>query len=132
MPLLQWKEDYTTGIMAADYEHRTLIQDINLFYDGWSRRGRTGTEELFEDVFKCFGRHFVIEEGLMAECGYAGTAAHKADHELLLEQLGDIRRGAVERQTDFVGPLAELLEGWLASHIQGHDAEMYQTLGLAH
>jgi hemerythrin len=68
-----------------------------------------------------------------ARFGYeAGTAAHTADHELLLRQLADIRQGAVERQTDFVGPLADLLDRWLASHIRGHDCEMFRTLGLAH
>ncbi|MGC2778722.1 MAG: bacteriohemerythrin [Bradyrhizobium sp.] len=132
MPLLQWTEDYVTGIMAADYEHRTLIRDINQFHDEWSRRSGAGTDEFFADVLKRLGRHFVIEEGVMAESAYAGIDAHRADHELLLRQLRDIRREAVERHRDFAGPLAELLERWLASHIQGHDAEMYRTLGLGH
>jgi hemerythrin len=130
MPLLQWKDSYSVGIEAVDYEHRELIDLINKLYDELMARGEPLTAEgFFGDLIKAISAHFALEERFMRERGYDQLQQHKADHEQLLDDINnitdDFERGAATNR----GDLTARLDSWFSRHFETHDARLHKALG---
>jgi hemerythrin len=90
------------------------------------RRGATGPETLLERlaILAVHTReHFLREEQVMRESGYAGYAAHKAEHDRLLAEM-DAEARAFRERTD-VARLARYLLGdvrsWYLLHTRTMD-----------
>ena len=65
----------------------------------------------------------------MRDHRYDQYEPHKADHELLLDQLRDIM-DAVELDRDIDNEeLGSVLEQWFGNHFQTHDARLHGRLG---
>ncbi len=47
MALLQWKDQYSVGIDAVDYEHRELIALINRLHDELMTKGKESSISTF-------------------------------------------------------------------------------------
>ena len=129
MSLLQWDDEFETGIAAADHEHGKLVDLVNSVYDRWKRDADRGRERFFDDLFNIFVSHFDFENRLMDGTGYADRDAHARDHERVLRQLRAIVARADEPGYDLKAALASCLQHWLATHIRHHDAPMYKALG---
>jgi hemerythrin-like metal-binding protein len=71
-------------------------------------------------------RHFEAEEERMAEAGYYGVAAHRAEHRLLLEQLDALRAGGSIADPAAAGTL---LSAMLLRHIREVDRLFARFLG---
>jgi hemerythrin len=129
MALLQWKDRYSVGIAAVDYEHKELIDLINRLYDEWVQGGSGGSVEgFFGDLYRGISAHFALEERFMRERQYDQLAAHKRDHERLLDEIRDIMDDFVdEKQT--TSSLAGRLEAWFSRHFETHDARLHKALG---
>jgi hemerythrin-like metal-binding protein len=127
--LLQWKDQYSVGIDAVDYEHKELIALINELYDEWIVKGsKQETESFFGDLFRGISAHFALEERFMREKEYDQVGTHKADHERLLDEIRDIMDDFSEGGAD-AGRLAARLEAWFARHFETHDARLHRALG---
>ncbi len=128
MALLQWKDQYAIGIDAVDHEHRELIDLINRIHDRWAA---TGSRDLIEaflgDLYAGISAHFALEERFMRERRYDGLAAHKDDHERLLDELRDIMEAAERDGLD--ATLAARLDAWFSPHFETHDARLHHALG---
>lgn len=73
---------------------------------------------LAQDLQDLARRHFEAEEARMAEVGYYGAAAHRAEHRLLLERLQALR--SLERIPD-PAAAGDELGGTLLHHIREVD-----------
>ncbi len=130
MALLQWKDQYSIGIEAVDYEHKELIDLINELYDEWTAKGsKQSIEAFFGDLFKGISAHFALEERFMREHHYDQLALHKSDHERLLDEIRDIMDDFEEEKDIGSGDLARRLEAWFARHFETHDARLHKALG---
>ena len=129
MALLQWKDQYAIGIDAVDHEHRELIDLINRIHDRWAA---TGSRDLIEaflgDLYAGISAHFALEERFMRERRYDGLAAHKDDHERLLDELREIME-SFDLDPDASGALAARLDDWFSRHFETHDARLHHALG---
>ncbi len=123
MALIEWRDEFETGIEFLDYEHRRLVGLINELFD---RQCRHDPEITVSD---CFGRlharivaHFALEENLMREKRYDNYAEHKAEHERLLEEFREImdryEDGAYSCQEE---ALAEHPRDWFVQHFETVD-----------
>ena len=130
MTLLQWKEEYSVGVDAVDHEHKELIDLINRLYDtAASRKSREAVLAFFGDLFKSISAHFALEERFMREQGYEQLAAHKQDHERLLDEIRDIMDDFEEGEELDDLALAQSLEAWFSRHFETHDARLHKALG---
>ena len=83
-------------------------------------------------IHELIGFHFRDEEEIMRACQYAGYARHKADHDRLLREIGDIKRtlsdnsGSAEKAT-----LATAIEDWFSVHFRTYDKAFHQLSGAA-
>lgn len=129
MALLQWKDRYSVGIAAVDFEHKELIGLINRLHDEWKQGASRGSvEDFFGDLFKAISAHFALEERFMRERGYDQLAAHKNDHERLLDEIRDIMDDFSD-ETQGAAALAGRLEAWFGRHFETHDARLHKALG---
>ena len=129
MTLLQWREDFRIGIDEVDQEHLELIGLINETHAALSG-DRTGerVEAFLGEIFARISAHFALEEKAMHVRRYPDAAAHKADHERLLDDLRDLMDeqagGAILDEERFAQRLAQ----WFAGHFQTHDARLHKFL----
>ena len=130
MRLLDWTEDFSTGVAAADADHRELIATINRLYDEFGDpdhpRDAAG---LIADVLGAVAAHFADEEELMRTRSYAGFEPHKQDHDRLLDDLRDMMEAFAGADEPDSVELSLRLEPWFARHFHSHDAAAIRALG---
>ena len=86
MKELIWDDILSVGVDEIDDDHRKLVNLFNML-------GHSVTEEndpeylgaVLEELISCTIWHFRHEERLMVKYGYEDTAAHKSDHQDLIE-----------------------------------------------
>src|SRR5262245_57046600 len=113
MPLLHWKDEYSVGIEAVDFEHKQLINLINQLEQKLSASDfKHSVPAFFGDLLKGISAHFALEEKFMRDHTYARLGAHKQDHERLLDELRDVM-DAFENAEEFdAAELTERLDAW--------------------
>ncbi len=78
------------------------------------------------DIYGAISAHFALEEQMMQRHGYAEYAAHKADHDRLLDEIQEIadhwQRDAALDADAFKQTLAD----WFGLHFRTHDARLHR------
>ena len=132
MPIIEWRDEFSTGDEAVDHEHRELIELINGLYDALVE-GRPTDETLdaLGEVFARISAHFALEEHQMRDAAYAGYPGHKESHEELLDDIRDIMDayevGAFAAEREAFGAR---LRDWFVDHFKTHDARLHGVLGV--
>lgn len=129
--LIAWREQFATGMPGVDHEHKQLIDLINgVFRKMGTPRAGEMTPDLLGEIYTRVSAHFALEEKVMREAGYDEYAAHKADHERLLDQIRDIMDDAAD-DPDYncAGRLGADLEQWFSVHFRTHDPRLHRHLG---
>ena len=128
MALLQWKDEYSVGVEAVDYEHKELIDLINRLYEELANKDAiSSVESFFGDLFKGISAHFALEERFMREHAYDQLAQHKADHERLLDEIRDMMDEVADGE--IASNLSARLDAWFSRHFETHDARLHRALG---
>lgn len=131
MSLVEWRDEFRTGIAEVDHEHETLIALLNDLHD----RVQAGADpeavaDFLGEVYAQIAAHFALEEKIMRDRGYDEFQDHKADHEHLLDGIRDIMedqaRGAY---TDYSEALSTHLQTWFTQHFKTRDARLHRILG---
>ena len=130
MALIEWKDEFTTGIAALDHEHRELIGLINGLYDRLASTGSKHSVGTFlGEIYAKISAHFALEERMMRERRYKEYADHKADHERLLDEIRDIMdRHEAESYFTTEDALAHALKTWFVEHFRTKDARLFRFL----
>lgn len=130
MPLLDWKPEYSLGIESVDTEHRQMIGMINDLYQAMDDDADSQTIEHFlGEIHAAISAHFALEEREMQKHRYHEFAAHKDDHEELLDQIRDLMDVFErDRETGFE-LLQQRLSGWFEAHFKSFDARLHGKLG---
>ena len=91
MELLEWRDEFATGISGIDFEHEELINSINTFYSKLTEHSdKDVLINILNEIYGEIYSHFVLEEKLMEKNGYDAYKEHKADHDRLLDDIRDI------------------------------------------
>jgi hemerythrin-like metal-binding protein len=130
MAAISWRKEFETGDPAVDHEHRELIALINLMIDKLADQPEPAPDEaMLGEAYAQISAHFALEEVLMKNARYTGFAAHKLDHEGLLDDLREImethRSGLYRARRDaFVADI----ERWFVDHFREQDALLHAAL----
>ena len=130
MNLITWKDEFSVGVAAVDFEHRELIELINgLDADMQKDATQTTVVEALGEIYARISAHFALEEKVMREAGYDGFATHKHDHERLLDELLDVIDTVDDAGHYDRAGLSRDLDRWFSDHFRTHDARLHQRLG---
>lgn len=127
MTPIKWTESFSVGLPAVDHEHKELIDLVAALQSALT--GGADEEEVdraLGELMRSISAHFALEEKFMTEHRYDGLAAHKADHERLLDDLRDLMEGRTEESPEVA---ADRLGDWFAIHFRTHDARLHRAWG---
>ena len=131
MVLLEWREEYRTGIKGIDYEHEKLIDQINSMYALIDHKAdKQRVVDSLGDIYGSISAHFALEEQMMQKHGYAHYEEHKADHERLLNDIGEITESFENTVQLDESAFKQKLADWFQLHFSTHDFRMYELANL--
>jgi hemerythrin len=123
---LEWQERFSVGVPEVDHEHRELIRLINLLHEALEQGSPAErVRAALGEVHVAISAHFALEEKDMQAWGYPGYAAHKRDHERLLDELRDLMDSI-----DWAIPADTTgrVNAWFETHFQTQDAKLHGYL----
>jgi hemerythrin-like metal-binding protein len=127
MELIQWREEFCTGISGVDFEHQKLIEEINSVYQLIDDQADSqAVVDRLGDIYGSISAHFALEEQMMRKHGYDQYQQHAADHNRLLDDIVDITddyesSGKVDDQV-----FKQKLNDWFQNHFKTHDARLHK------
>lgn len=131
MGLVEWRDDFKTGIASVDHEHFEMIQLINEAHAQLSENAPLDEiEECFGEIYTQISAHFALEETVMRLRKYDEFEDHKADHEKLLDNLLELMDSFDEG--NFEGTSEEVsrcLKDWFVDHFKTKDSRLHRMLG---
>jgi hemerythrin-like metal-binding protein len=131
MALIEWRPEFETGIREVDAEHRQLVDLINDLHQGIADKADRETVSAFlGEVFARIAAHFALEESVMRKHAYDEYAAHKAEHERLLDEIRDIMDAHEAGSEDYGAALSTRVRDWFVNHFKTRDARLHRMLGV--
>lgn len=130
MSLIDWREEFSVGVVEVDYEHQELIDLINRLHRS-VQEGVTRDQVVagLGEIYAQIAAHFALEEKVMQETRYPAFREHKMDHEALLDDLRDIM-DEVEDDGEFDEQRLSIdLDRWFSDHFRIHDAKLHRSQG---
>src|SRR5450759_3598745 len=119
---LAWPPNYMIGIEAIDKQHEELVTKMNSLWEALlARQDLASLSHSLNDMTRLLEGHFATEDAHMAAYPYAGSAAHRADHERALETARNLA-AHIDEQSLALG--IRFLYDWLLSHTRSYDAEL--------
>ncbi len=131
MALIEWREEYCTGIRGVDFEHEALIGQINSVYAMIEQdSARDLVIDSLGEIYGSISAHFTLEEQMMRRRGYDRYAEHKADHDRLLDEIREITE-EYEASVDLdKAAFQHKLTNWFQLHFKTHDARLHGMAGM--
>jgi len=127
MELIDWNDNFNTGIAGIDTEHQELIETINTFYSMITHDPSKDTlVEMLNNIYATIHAHFMLEERLMKKYGYDEYESHRDDHARLLDDIRDITEDVESPLTFDEEKLKTKLDNWFLSHFKTHDARLHK------
>lgn len=132
MALLEWRQDFETGINDVDHEHRELVELINrLHAELGSDAPDADISAFLGEVFARISAHFALEESIMRKHSYDQYEDHKSDHEKLLDDIRDIMDDFdAGKYRAYDEALANAVRDWFVNHFKTRDARLHGMLGI--
>jgi hemerythrin-like metal-binding protein len=131
MALIEWREEFCTGIKGVDYEHQELIRQINTVYELVEERAdKPLVIDSLGEIYGSISAHFALEEQMMKRHGYDHYQQHKADHERLLDDIRDIT-DEFEKSIDLDdAKFKQKLTDWFQLHFKTHDSRLHKLAAM--
>lgn len=121
---LEWKDEYSVGIDSIDQQHRRLVNLINQLHTAVTySTGEEFEREALDELVDYTKTHFTYEEGLMEQNGYPDFDAHKAQHNQMIEKVGEVLAEYEKDQDTAMNNALSYLSDWLINHINGTDKQ---------
>lgn len=133
MSYIEWAECQKVGHRFMDHDHEHMVSCLNQLVEalvgelheqsGMSRH--QAIDSAMARLLAVTEAHFRHEEAAMAMHGYPDQETHKAQHDLLLQQL---RAAATPQQFPLTGASVQFTirfwREWYEAHIENYDAAL--------
>ena len=131
MAFFKWSDDLSVGVMAADTDHKKLIEMLNRLYEGMkSGQGKDVVGRVLDDLVRYTRFHFAREEEFFARSKYPATE-HIRQHRELMKQAEELQARCNSGETAISIEALDFLRDWLTVHIQGSDRRYREHLNAA-
>lgn len=125
--MIQWDEQYSTGIKTIDDQHKELINIIGTLSDLLTNAidGQDIYDPMTEIITSLTNYtiyHFNYEENLFEKHGYEHAQAHEKEHKNLISEIENLDLDAIdEDQVAYGKKILRFLLSWVFRHISGTD-----------
>jgi len=131
MALIEWRDEYRTGIEGVDFEHETLIDQINATYALVEKQAdRELVIDALGEIYGSISAHFALEEQMMLRHHYVNYREHKADHGRLLDDIRDITDEYEKSLELDESTFRQKLTDWFQVHFRTHDSRLHNLDGM--
>lgn len=118
MVLIEWKEEFETGVVKIDEQHKELIRLINqVHFEMAEGKEKSSLIILFEELFNYVMIHFATEEQMMKKYRYEEFENHQKQHIKLKENMLKKKTEYEEKKIILSMRIMILLKEWLQNHI---------------
>jgi hemerythrin len=118
MKLIPWMQEYNTGIVMIDAQHKRLVDIINKLHNaiqaGSDQETLVGILSKLTDYTKY---HFDFEEGLLEKLSYTGLENHKEEHQEFIHLVEGMAGRLNNEKLNTGNMLLKYLRSWLSNHI---------------
>jgi hemerythrin len=130
-PFLKWDDSFLIGIDELDFEHKSLIDDINRLHQELVRHEeKPEIEKCLGDIHARMQAHFALEEHVMKTRGYKFFDEHKREHDALLSSYTEEMLQFLNQTTDSpTAAIEDSLNRWVVDHIRTSDKKMSLMAG---
>jgi len=124
MELIEFTDDFKTGLETIDYEHQKLVTYLNNIISALDMgdAGRLVVEINLDELVGYTVFHFKHEEELMEKFNFKEVEEHKKSHERLKETVLEFKK-RFEQGHEIAEDLVQFLMSWLLHHIKGTDRQ---------
>jgi len=119
-----WDPKYSVHVPTFDTQHQKLFDMIEQVRES----AKTGASpdimaRLFDELIDYTRFHFQNEEKAMLQHGFPGFAAHRKEHQSLIQKAADYHRKFIDGKTMIPVEIMRYLNDWLLHHIDTVDRE---------
>ncbi|MCU7872618.1 MAG: bacteriohemerythrin [Candidatus Thiodiazotropha sp. (ex Lucinoma borealis)] len=115
---LVWSNTLSVEVDEIDEDHRRLVDLFNILNHAVADGESTDYQEaVLEELISCTVWHFKHEERLMLKYAYEELAAHKTEHQDLIESAKELQQQFLQADKRIANKDIEFLEHWLTEHI---------------
>ncbi|HEX8964075.1 MAG TPA: bacteriohemerythrin [Rhodocyclaceae bacterium] len=127
--MMEWNDSLKVGHGMIDRDHQRLVALINQLGEAMSAgQGKEACGAVLDELIDYTRTHFANEERLMAAHGYPDSAAHRAEHARLIEDVQEFRIKYASGTATLSVFLLRFLMEWLTHHIMQSDKKLAQAL----
>ena len=123
MALLEWQDDYLTGIRVIDKDHKNLFHTVNTLND--SHLNGDSNESIgwaINTLIKYVAEHFEREERFLEQAGYPNIDEHRDRHSQFTNIIVSLASLYNQQPESIdVSKVLTFLGDWLKSHILKSD-----------
>jgi len=131
MALIEWRDEYCTGIEGVDFEHEALINQINSIYQMVANQAdKDLVVDSLGEIYGSISAHFALEEQMMLRHNYDHYQQHRADHERLLDDIRDITEEFENSVKLDEAEFQQKLANWFQLHFKTHDSRLHNLAGM--
>ncbi|MFQ5936353.1 MAG: bacteriohemerythrin [Acidiferrobacterales bacterium] len=125
MAFLQWSPNLSVGIDFMDADHQKLMELLTELHDLVGPGPiQTAAVEKLDELIDFTQQHFRLEERLMEQSGYDGFEEHRQLHEVLLQEIAELRQHLVAGEKSAGPEIMDFLKDWLIRHILESDKQL--------
>ena len=118
MAFIEWKSEFSVGVLEIDEQHRKLLAIINHLHESMKAGNDSGELSRVVDELLNYTRfHFAFEEQLMERVGYPDAPEHRRRHQAMVARVVQFQADAANARALFSMKLMEFLKYWLSKHI---------------
>lgn len=123
---VEFTDDLCTGIEFVDYQHRQLIDRINMFLEAIQQNDEEFIEDTVGYVLEYTLFHFKSEENVMMRSLYEEFETHRDQHSIFIKKMFAIKTEIEESgiTEKLIQSLKKELLEWLITHIQVQDKKL--------
>jgi hemerythrin len=130
---IEWSRDLSVGVEEIDNQHKSMITNINKFFDALDRgEGREELIRLFRFLADYVKLHFSLEENYMTKyCStghiYGDETIHKAEHQAFMRDFSAFQDEL--ENADAAPLLTTEFKDWIRNWLEIHLVKMDSGLG---
>lgn len=129
MAYFSLSEELKVGNSFIDSDHQKLISLVNQLHDAMAKgHGKDILGKILNELIHYTREHFKREEDEMRKISYAGLAAHKDEHDKLIQEVVALQAKFISGNGMLSVQVSTFLRNWLTNHIMGTDKKLASAL----